>query len=237
MRFFVLVVLTLAGCDLDPPPRGGPGTAPATTTTMAPSASVSAVAAPNRGARSGRSPSPRAARSAAANFSDVPTKLSLSTGATVTIPPPARVRTGSSATKQLPGLVKQAKVFEMGNDKRLLMVNELDREGKPCGTLIDEQRAKMESARVDQNPERLALRRQQSAEVVSVDGHDVLLGMAMHKGVSATDDEPFVGSASAIMCRDDHYLLVMFMARTEEAPGAPKKLLLDVVRSFEPPAG
>lgn len=167
-------------------------------------------------------------------YSDKPAKLSFTTGASITIPPPVRVKAKTTATDRLPDIVKQAKVFELGDDKRLLMVNELDMEGKTCAALIAEQEAKMKAAQGDQDEKRLQFRRQQSAEVVKVDGHDVLFGQAMHKGVSATDEQPFVGSASAVMCRDDNYVLVMFMARTAEKAGAPRQLLLDVIKSFEP---
>jgi len=222
------LALLLSACDTTPPapPMDAPSARPsAQPETAAPPARPTAET-PSR-------PAATAPRPAATSFSDEPAKLTLTSGATLVIPPPVRVKANTTATKRLPDVVKQAKVFELGDDKRLLMVNELDMQGKSCAALISEQAAKMKAAEGDQDEKRLQFRRQQSSEVVKVGGHDVLFGQAMHKGVSATDDQPFVGSASAVMCRDGNYVLVMFMARTEEKAGAPRKLLLDVIESFE----
>lgn len=207
-----------AGCDTTAPPP------PIDDPKAEPSASPTKVAA--------RPTSLPTRPTAAPAYGDDALKVGLTSGATLTIPPPVRVRANTSATKRLPDIVKQAQVYELGSDKRLLMINELEMKGKSCDTLIAEQQTKMKAAEADHDEQRLQFRRQKSSEVVEVDGHDVLFGQAQHKGVSAADDKPFVGSASAIMCRDGHYLLLMFMARTEEKPGAPRQILMDVIKSF-----
>lgn len=192
------------------------------------SASASATSAP---VATGAAP----ARTAAARPpSGEPTRsLTLLNGAKLTLPDGA-ITKSFDAKKRLPAEVKKAHLFHLGSKDRLFMVNEMELVDGSCQATLDKEKGRMRAAREDADPQRLEYRKMGAFESFELDGHRVLYGESKNRGLGPADGmkRPMVAMATMLMCRDQHYVAMMFVSQQTELPTGMKKTLSDVVASY-----
>ncbi|MEM9692201.1 MAG: hypothetical protein AAGA56_06640 [Myxococcota bacterium] len=200
---------------------------------------VAKPAAPATAAPRTPTEAPKAAAMAPApEKAETPTTTTkLSNGATLTLPQGTVEKTFTGA-KNLPAGVGKTKMFRVaGDEKRLLLVSEMDRDGKACNVVLDEQLAKMKASQDETDPQKLAVRKVGSVEVLKAGGERLLFSQAKQKGIKSADgsDMPFVGMANAIFCRDETYVVLMYASNPEkpEPAGSQKKLLETVAASYK----
>lgn len=182
-------------------------------------------------------PDPAPARAAAAPTGtpsgEAKSSLTLLNGAKLTLPDGA-ITKSFDAAKRLPDEVKKAHLFHLGSKDRLFMVNEMELVDGSCEATLDKERGRMKSAQQDENPERLEYRKMGAFETFEIDGHPVLYGESKNRGLGPADGmkRPMVAMATMLMCRDAHYVAMMFVSQQTELPTGMKKVLSDVVDSY-----
>ncbi len=172
------------------------------------------------------SPSPSTSASASTS---PPGKLSLSSGAMVTLPAGAKVGEVPAA---LPPEVKHAYVYTFGDDARL-MVNEMAVPAGGCDKGLDDEWAKMQKAKGDTDPKRLELRRVQGIEQLKVAGRRALYSASGHTPGEASTQRASL--ATLLTCADRDYLVVMYAVKGPSLPDGTKERLVDLLASYVPP--
>jgi hypothetical protein len=158
-------------------------------------------------------------------------KLELSGGATLTLPAGARERPSSAEALES---VLASHVYQLGGDKRLLMVNELLRDGRDCDARLDDEWQRMQRARDDADERRRAYRRMVRVEQGKVGAARVLYSEALQRGFSGKDKRPFAAIATMASCRDDRYLVLMVASDRPSLPRGLRAMLEAIVASYRP---
>jgi hypothetical protein len=225
-RLACALALTLLGCQTTgckTSDGAGAGAGP-----PAPSASASASAAASAPAPT-VSAAPAAERPAPP--SGDPTVLTLTSGATLKMPAGARAKEMKAADKRLPGQVKQAYKYELTSDgKRLMLVNEMDREGMTCQALLDRELERANKAKEERDPQKLALREMKGVTAIEIGGHRALWAESLNKPGSAAEGK--MGVATLMMCRDEDYLVLMVAGTEPVAPDDTKTMLTTIAASY-----
>ena len=210
-------VLALAACHEVPKADGDAG------------AIASQPAAP---ARTEARPRPSAARSAAQPA--VATTLDLLGGGRLKLPAGAMPK-DTSTTSRLPDVVGRSHIYRMGDEKHLLMINELSLDGGTCESAMDEELARMKAAKEDTDPKRLHFRRLGDVETLKVKGQRVLYGESKNRGLSGADaGRPMVAMANLLVCHGANYLLILYASDKPQLPEGTKQMLLDLAGSYTP---
>lgn len=189
-------------------------------------ATATATAAP--------APVPRPARSAAAPSGGVADAVTLQNGARLSLPEGATNKPFDAAGR-LPEEVNKAHVFQLGGNDRLLMINEMALVGGSCKATLDKEAKRMKTAQDDTDPERLKYRKMGAFEAFEIDGHRVLYGLSKNRGLGFAEgkERPMVAMATMLMCRDETYVAIMFVSKKPELPSGMKKMLTDLVDSYD----
>ena len=164
---------------------------------------------------------------------EVVTTLTLLNGAKLTLPKGA-ITKPFDAGKRLPAEVKKAHLFHLGSKDRLFMVNEMELVDGSCEATLAKEKNRMKTAQADTDPQRLEYRKMGAFETFQIDGHDVLFGESKNRGLGPADGmkRPMVAMATMLMCRDAHYVAMMFVSKESELPTEMKQVLSDVVDSY-----
>lgn len=208
--------LAAAGCTTTPPAGGGgaPPTGAPAETAVAPSVVAAATGA--------SAPSP--------SVPGGPTVVKLRDGATMEVPAGAKPR---PAPPNLPDKLLAAHVFRLEGEREGLSITELDREGRPCTTVLDDEWAKMDKARKDKDAERLAYRNVASIEEIRADGRRLLYSES--KQGRPTDPERREATlATATMCEGDNYVALVYATDKAQLSGEIRGLLTRIAGSYRP---
>jgi len=223
--------LLVAGCDLRPDLRESSDAGAAST---GQATSKDPAGSRGRAAASGG----RTAGSAAAsdqNSATAATSVRLSSGATLQLPPGAKT---GKPPRALPKQVKAVHVFRFGDGNRRLVVNELARDGKTCGQLLDEEWKRMQAAKKDKDEGRLLFRRIGHVEQLKAAGRRVLYSRSKQRRLAKSDAglTPMIGMASASMCHADDFVVVLFASKNEGLPAGTKAMIVKLLASYKAPA-
>ena len=162
-----------------------------------------------------------------------PGVLKLAGGATVTVPAGATLK-ADAPSMDFKG-VKTYHTYELPGEKRILLVGEMDLEGKSCSEALDARWADMQSATKSQDPKQLAMRKDATAEELKVAGRRVLFSGANWRGIGDKDKgRPFVPITSAVMCEGENMVAVMHTA-VALGDDDPRKIVLGVIGSYRAP--
>lgn len=161
------------------------------------------------------------------------TSVTLLNGAKLTLPEGA-IEKPFDAAKRLPSEVKKAHLFHLGSKDRLFMVNEMELVNDSCQATLDKEKNRMRAAQDDADPQRLEYRKMGAFETFEIGGHRVLYGESKNRGLGPADGmkRPMVAMATMLMCRDKHYVAMMYVSQQTELPTGMKKALSDVVASY-----
>ena len=159
-------------------------------------------------------------------------KVTLAGGATLSVPKGAKPREVSAG--RVPPEVAKAHLFELGHNKRLLMVNEFKMEGKACKERVAEEWKKMMDAKNDKDPTRTAIRQMTTIDDTKLDGHRVLYGEFTQTQLTQEKEKPKAAMASMTMCRGENHVVLMYASDQPSLPGGIRKTLTDVVKSYKP---
>jgi hypothetical protein len=217
IRMLPLVVLALAACHT-PPGEGGSASATPTST--------QAAAAPGTAA-----PMPTS-NEKAPTLAGSDGTVTLAGGAMLSLPKGAKPREVSAG--RVPAEVAKAHLFELGHNKRLLMVNEFKMDGKDCKERLDEEWKKMMEAKNDKDPTRLAIRRMTTVDETKIDGHRVLYGEFIQTQLTEAEEKPTAAMASMTMCQGNNHVVLMYASDQPALPGGIRKTLTSVVKSYKP---
>jgi hypothetical protein len=160
-------------------------------------------------------------------------KLTLSGGGTLTLPQGAKAKTVELG--KLPKEVAKAHLFELGGDKRLLMVNEFPLEGKTCKERLDEEWKRMTASKGDSDPTRLKFRRMRVIDDVTIAGHRTLYIEFEQRGLAAAEEQPKAAMASMTFCRDKDHGTITFASPNADLPPATRAMLESIIKSYAPP--
>ncbi len=163
-------------------------------------------------------------------------------GPTVRLQGGATLRLPASATphrvpKRLPAQVTQSRVFRVGGETKLLMVNELKLD-KACKLALEDEWQRMKKARADKDDNRLKVRRVGAIEELKLAGRRVLYAETSQRGFAKLADggRPRGMLASMLMCEGDNQVALMFAVQQSTLPTGTKRMLSDVVSSYRPAA-
>lgn len=165
--------------------------------------------------------------------------VTLSGGGAVTLPAGAvEMRTPGGMPSE-PGM--SHRLFRLPNGRRRLAVSELGLQGKSCAARLDEEWARMQAAKTENDPHKLELRRVTSIEDRVVSGHRVLYSEAAQSvSEEAQSVQPRDGGASpaavaaAMMCEGPNFVLLMYVSDEPALDPAVRPMLDAVVGSFRP---
>lgn len=225
-RSFWLALTLVAGCHST---DGGQSAAPNTSGVAATSTSTSAVASPPTTSQ------PPATQPA----NTTPGVLKLASGATLDVPSGATPSAMNNAAERLPGVVRAAHKYELGSEKRLLLVNEMDPEGLDCKAVIDRELDRVNKAKADTNETRRAMREVKGVTELKIGEHRALYAVSGNRvpepgGSAADTSKPMLGVATLIMCRDKDYVVMMHAADQSVLPEDTKKMLVAIAASYKP---
>ncbi len=159
-------------------------------------------------------------------------QLKLGSGATLTLPAGATKRE-SGATRALEA-VGRAHLFQLDGPGSLLSVTELSSSGQPCSTRLDGEWQRMQKAKAETAPQRLALRRVAVADDLKIRGQRVLYSEALQRGAGSTDaGRPFAAMASVMFCGGDALVVVMFASDQPQLPLGTKGMLEGIAGSVQ----
>ena len=167
--------------------------------------------------------------------------LKLASGATLAMPAGATAAPMNNATNRLPGVVKAAYKYQLGDIKKLLLINEMDAEGLACKAVLDRELERANEARDDANEQRLAMRQMKGISEIKIGEHRALYAVTQNRaptpGGGATDtSKPMLGVSTLIMCRGTDYIVMMHAAEQSAKPDDIKKMLVDIAASYKPAA-
>ena len=157
--------------------------------------------------------------------------VTLAGGATVTMPAGVAPHRAPST---LPEQIKSTHTYAFpGQQKRLIVVTEIDLEGDSCAKRLDTEWKKMQDSQTDTNAARAALRKMGRVEDAKVAGHRVLYSEAMQRGVAGKDKgRPFAPITTAMMCEGENMIAIMHIA-TQAIDGDVRAVLYDVVKTYK----
>ncbi len=163
----------------------------------------------------------------------------LASGATLLMPEQATLREMKNAAQRLPGVVKAAHKYELGSEKRLVLVNEMDREGQSCEAILDRELERANKAKNETDQEKRAMRQMQGVTELQIAGHRALYAVSANRapspGGEAPDaSRPMMGVSTLILCRGDDYVVIMHATDQAETPEETKQTLVDIAKSFKP---
>lgn len=168
-----------------------------------------------------------------------PGVLKLASGATLAMPAEAKASELKNAAQRLPGVVKAAHKYELGGDKRLLLVNEMDREGLACDAVLDRELARANEAQADTDAQKRALRQVKGITELKLGEHRALYAVSANRapspGGGATDtSKPMMGVATLMMCQNEDYVVIMHATDQNVAAEDTKKMLVALASSYKP---
>lgn len=168
-----------------------------------------------------------------------PGVLRLASGATLAMPQEARASELKNAAQRLPGVVKAAHKYELGGEKRLLLVNEMDREGLACDAVLDRELTRANKAQADTDEQKRALRQVKGITELKLGEHRALYAVSANRaptpGGGATDtSKPMMGVATLMMCQNDDYVVIMHATDQTVSAEDTKKMLVTLAASYKP---
>lgn len=231
LRLLFVAALMVSGCHSSG--TGGAG-AHGATSSSATSGSTAVATAPTPSASTAK----QAPAAAPAPTGD-PSKLALASGATLAIPAGATAKTMAKASSRLPGVVKAAHKYELGSAKRLLLVNEMDREGLACDAVLDRELDRANKAKADTDPQKQAMRKMKGITEIKVGGHRALYAVSQNRAptpgsAEADTSKPMLGVTTLIMCRNKDYVVMMHAADQSVSAEDTKKILVSIAASYTP---
>ena len=163
-------------------------------------------------------------------------------GPTVRLKGGATLRLPGSATphrvpKRLPAQVTQSRVFRVGGETKLSMINELKLD-KPCKQALDGEWQRMKKAKADTDDARLKVRRIGAIEELRLAGRRVLYAETSQRGFAKLADggRPSRQIATMLFCEGDNQVALMFAVQQPALPAGAKRMLSNVVSSYRPAA-